>query len=177
MDDCNWITESQHNLEEILHIADEFYDFNSIQVNKEKSKLMIRSPHGSIPEIITLRFGSTSIPIKPATLNEYVRILGVWINLNGFVKNQAKEIVVQFTNAIRQKHITDKQLLYLWNMVIIPTIEYRAQLTALTQNECSKITSIFRRIFKNKLNLSIIAPNAIMENCYIYNFRNLYEVL
>ena len=69
MDDCNWITESQHNLEEILHIADEFYDFNSIQVNKEKSKLMIRSPHGPIPEIITLRFGSTSIPIKPATFN------------------------------------------------------------------------------------------------------------
>ena len=33
MDDCNWITESQHNLEEILHIANEFYDFNSIQVN------------------------------------------------------------------------------------------------------------------------------------------------
>ena len=76
MDDCNWITESQHNLEEILHIADEFYDFNSIQVNKEKSKLMIRSPHG-LPEIITLRFGSISIPIKPATLNESVRILGV----------------------------------------------------------------------------------------------------
>ena len=112
---------------------------------------MIRSPHGPIPDIITLRFGSTSIPIKPATLNESVRILGVWINLNGsrsFVKNQAKNIVVQFTNAIRQKQITDKQLLYLWNMVVIPTIEYRAQLTALTQNECSKITLIFRRIFK-----------------------------
>ena len=62
-------------------------------------------------------------------------------------------------------------------MVVIPTIEYRAQLTALTQNECSKITSIFRRIFKNKLNLSITAPNAIMENRYIYNFRDLYEVL
>ena len=62
-------------------------------------------------------------------------------------------------------------------MVIIPTIEYRAQLTVLTQNECSKITSIFRRIFKNKLNLSITAPNAIMENRYIYNFRDLYEVL
>ena len=116
MDDCNWIMESQHNLEEILHIADEFYDFNSIQVNKEKSKLMIRSPHGPIPDIITLRFGSTSIPIKPATLNESVRILSIWINLNGsrtFVKNQAKDIVVQFTNAIRQKQITDKQLLYL----------------------------------------------------------------
>ena len=62
-------------------------------------------------------------------------------------------------------------------MVIIPTIEYRVQLTALTQNECSKITSIFSRIFKNKLNLSITAPNAIMENRYIYNFQDLYEVL
>ena len=86
MDDCNWITESQYNLEEILQIADEFYDFNSIQVNKEKSKLMVRSPYDQIPEIINLRFGKSYVSIKPVHQNESVRILGVWINLNGVIR-------------------------------------------------------------------------------------------
>ena len=61
-------------------------------------------------------------------------------------------------------------------MVIIPRLEYRSQLTVLDQNDCHKITSPFRKFFKNKLNLSISAPNAIMESNLIYNFRDFYEV-
>src|SRR3989337_4117958 len=99
-------------MEEILDIADGFYDLNSIQVNKENSKLMVRSPYEPIPETINLRFGKSIVPIKPVHQNESVCILGVWINLNGkrtFVINQVKDIVKQFTNAIKHKQITDKQ--------------------------------------------------------------------
>jgi hypothetical protein len=42
MDDTQWITESQENLEQILLIADSFYILNDIQVNKLKSDLILQ---------------------------------------------------------------------------------------------------------------------------------------
>src|SRR5437764_5253222 len=61
-------------------------------------------------------------------------------------------------------------------MVIVPRIEYRTQLTFLSKNECNTIMKPFRKLFKQKLHLSISIPNAILENRLIYNFRDFYEV-
>ena len=118
--------------------------------------------------------------IKPAKNNESIRILGVWINLKGkreFVIQQAKDEVQQTVNILKRKPGTDKQLLYLWNMVVIPRLEYRTQITTLTRNDCASISSPFRKLFKNKLNLSTTVPNAIINNRDIYSFRDFYEVL
>ena len=79
-------------------------------------------------------------------------------------------------NIIKRKPITDKQLLYLYNMVIIPRIEYRTQLTILSKRDCDSIIAPFRQLYKNKIRLSSTAPNAILENNFIYKFRDLYEV-
>ena len=101
MDDTTWITESKEALEEILAIADDFYKLNNIQVNKSKSKLLVNSPHDTLPETVELTFGSDKAQIKPAKNNESIRILGVWINLKGkhkFVIQQAKDEVQQTVN-------------------------------------------------------------------------------
>src|SRR6266496_6434327 len=42
MDDTQWLSNSQSNLEKILTIADSFYKLNDIQVNKDKSELLVR---------------------------------------------------------------------------------------------------------------------------------------
>ncbi|GBC01554.1 hypothetical protein RclHR1_42270001 [Rhizophagus clarus] len=46
MDDTQWLVPSQNNLEKILEIADSFYKLNDIQVNKEKSELLVRYKQG-----------------------------------------------------------------------------------------------------------------------------------
>jgi ribonuclease HI len=180
MDDTTWLTDDKEALEEILEIADDFYTLNNIKVNKDKSELLVHQPEADEQEtLIELNFGSDIIKIKPALYKESVRILGVWVNLAGdrtYIINQAKDKVTQFCNIMKSKRVTDKQLLYLWNMVIIPYIEYRTQITFLDKNECDSIASIFRKFFKHKLRLSITAPNALLENRLIYNFRDLYEV-
>ncbi|CAB5321481.1 unnamed protein product [Rhizophagus irregularis] len=43
MDDTQWITDEKSKLEKMLYIADTFYRLNDIQINKEKSELMMRS--------------------------------------------------------------------------------------------------------------------------------------
>ena len=180
MDDTTWIAESKNYMEEILTIADDFYTLNSIKVNKDKSVLLKYEPDKADDNShIDLSFGNEVILIRPNAYKESTRFLGIWINLASdrrFIIEQAKDEVTQFCTTLKTKRITDKQLLYLWNMIVIPRIEYRTQVTHLTSRECSHITSIFQKFFKHKVKLSWTAPNAILENHHIYNFRDLYEV-
>ena len=90
--------------------------------------------------------------------------------------NQAKQEVLNISNLLKRKPITDKQLLYIFNMVAIPRIEYRTQVTTLSHTECEKIAAPFRRILKNKLGLSITFPTANFQNNDVYSYRDLFEV-
>src|SRR5207245_5934382 len=73
------------------------------------------------------------------------------------------------------KRISDKQLLYVYNMVIISRLEYLTQITILTAKEHQIITP-FRILFKNKLHMDRMTPNAILNDPLIYNFRDFYEL-
>nr|CAG8624578.1 11456_t:CDS:2 [Entrophospora candida] len=173
MDDTTWITGNQNNLEIILRIANDFYNLNNIQVNKEKSKLLMNIP-GYKTEEVMLNFGQDTIQIKPAKYQEFVKILGVWVNLAGnrkLVFNQAKDEVLAICNTLKKKHITDKQLLYLNNMVIIPRIEYQTQVTILSQHDCNNIMAPFKKLFKHKIYLSSTVPNAILETILCLNIE------
>ncbi len=184
IDDTQWLTDSQTKLEEILKIADSFYNLNDIQVNKEKSELLIkkkkiRNETFSYNEKIKIIFGNAQIEIKPKHPSESIRILGVWFNAKNnqnFVVGQAKEEIWNLSNLMRNKRITDKHLLYILNKLIIPRIEYWTQTTVLSKQQNEKIIKPFRKIFKNKLRMAITAPNAILNNPFIYNYRNLEEI-
>ncbi len=70
----------------------------------------------------------------------------------------------------------DKQLLYVFNAIVIPRLEYCSQLIFLSEDLCSHLMVLFRKLFKHKLNLNQCIPNAILSTNLIYNFRSLYEV-
>ena len=61
-------------------------------------------------------------------------------------------------------------------MLINPKVEYRSQVTVITEKECNSLFSPFRRIFKNKLRLSSTTPNAILECNLIYNIKNFIDL-
>ncbi|CAB4384210.1 unnamed protein product [Rhizophagus irregularis] len=105
-------------------------------------------------------------------------ILGVWFNIKddkNFVIQQIKAEVKKLCENIRRKKVTDKQMQYIFNALIILTIEYRAQVTMLSEEECNNIASPFRRMFKNKLGMSIRMPTALIEHNQIYNIKNIAE--
>ena len=79
-------------------------------------------------------------------------------------------------DSLRYKKVTNKQLLYVFNAVVIPQLEYRSQLVFLSEALYSQLMALFRKLFKYKLNLNQCIPNAILSTNLIYNFRSLYEV-
>jgi len=173
-------------MESQLAKADSFYKLNNILVNKSKSEILIKECNRRNEEIdkndsemITFNFGNSEVKLPYPTQNQSARFLGVWLNLSKqrkYVLMQAKDIVKEVVTSLKKKRVTDKQLLYIYNMIIVPRLEYRTQMTFLTENECNSIVSPFRKIFKNKLSISSTAPNSIMNNPNLYNFRNFYDV-
>lgn len=129
MDDTNFMAENIDNLEKILDIADSFYNLNDIKINKMKSELLLKMKKGTeLPESINLKFGKNSIKIKPAGKTGSIRILGIWFNVYNRKKHVITQIKDEISNCcysfIASKRLTDKQMSYIFNVLIIPKIEY-----------------------------------------------------
>ena len=75
--------------------------------------------------------------IKCKQENEPVRYLVIWISgrkNDKFIKNQCNDEILITTNRLKWKKITSQQIVYVFNAVIIPRIEYRTNLTILKHN-------------------------------------------
>ncbi|GES81524.1 reverse transcriptase family protein [Rhizophagus clarus] len=185
MDDTQWLASSQNNLEKILKIADSFYKLNDIQVNKEKSELLVRYKQGRYRpklkphEPVTLRFGSDLIFIISVSPQSSIRILGVYFDERNTFQSTIKRIndkINELQYKYAKKRITDKHMIYIFNSVIIPRIEYWSQVKVLTKKFMNKIMNQFLSTFKKKLRLSIATSNEIFFN-KIYNVKNIEQIL
>jgi len=76
LDDTTWITSSKEDLETMLSIADSYYTFMNIKVNKQKSILMTNNYSSSSNGHVSLHFGADQLTL-PNTPKESIRFLGV----------------------------------------------------------------------------------------------------
>ncbi|EXX53868.1 hypothetical protein RirG_239880 [Rhizophagus irregularis DAOM 197198w] len=177
MDDTNFMAGNQENLEKILSIADTFYNLNDIKINKDKSELLLRKKY--IPESLFLSFRKLIVNIKPASKKGSIRLLGVWFNAfnrRNHVIDQIKNEINNCCNSmILRKKLTDKQMAFIFNVLIIPRIEYRAQLIILSEHECNKIMAKFRILFKHKLKFMKTTPNSIVHLKEMFNVKNIED--
>ncbi|PKB98244.1 hypothetical protein RhiirA5_465331 [Rhizophagus irregularis] len=179
MDDTGFIANNKRNLVKILEIADSFYRLNDIKINKQKSELLLRkniNKKNPLDKKVRIIFGLDTIEVEPTTRDQSSRFLGVWINAyndNKHVKQQIKnEIKAIIKNLSSKKGITDKMMIYLFNALIIPIVEYRSQLYVIEDVSLDKLMAPFRMFIKNKLKFAKTAPNAILETNFIYNLNN-----
>jgi hypothetical protein len=131
MDDVTWITNNKFKLQQTLAIMEEFNYLNNIKVNNEKGVLLINVILVRKDGCFDITFGSETHAVKPVATNQSVRILGVWINLDlkpAYVFQQCSKIIQTYDKIIKFKKLTDMQLKYVYNHVIIPRIDYRSQL-------------------------------------------------
>ncbi|EXX65163.1 hypothetical protein RirG_135920 [Rhizophagus irregularis DAOM 197198w] len=77
-------------------------------------------------------------------MNSSFRFLGVWFNVAGsrnFVRKQVARECNSFAATIRPAKLSTKQVVYLHNTVLIPKLEYRMQVTHLSESECASATN------------------------------------
>jgi len=190
MDDTLWISGLHGNLQSILRIASSFYSFTNILINDFKARLLSsitkpvpkkkNQPRQSPPSQTTFNISpSHNITVKFTLYATSIRYLGAWISIkknDSTIISHARWTINHAVYNMRNACLTDLQLLYIYNKVLIPQLEYRTQMTILTKDNCDAISSIFIQLFKAKLNLARSTPNAIPLNRWIYNYRDLYGV-
>ncbi|GET55806.1 hypothetical protein GLOIN_2v1783661 [Rhizophagus irregularis DAOM 181602=DAOM 197198] len=151
MDDSTLISSSKSGMESMLSITEEFYQINNTSANHNKYVL------------ITNSLPSTSV-LSPSPVVSF-RFLGVWFNVAGsrdFVKKQVARECNSFAATVRPAKLSAKQIVYLHNTVLIPKLEYRMQVTHLSESECASATSSIRSLVKHKANFSRVLPDSIL---------------
>ncbi|RHZ86641.1 hypothetical protein Glove_48g175 [Diversispora epigaea] len=162
-------------MEEILTIANEFYQINDITINKSKSYLIAINVNSQTKSESLLMGDKILYPVA----KDYpVRSLGVYVTENGskqFQKDRLKKLTNYMANILKGKPITDKQAIYIFNTVVIPMLEYSLNDMTLSEKECLKITTKFISMIKNKALLLITAPNALIHAKEAYDVCHLWD--
>ena len=149
MDDTLWIAKFRDDLNNIINIAESFYRLNHIKVNWDKSVLLINNSRQNQPLICDINGNLTKI--DPLSLNDSTRYLGLWISLGRNKTFTIKLLQNEIKNAVNimfKKWLTDKQLVYIFNTVLTPRLEYRAQTIALSERQCDAICSPYQAFMK-----------------------------
>ena len=81
LDDTTWFSHDIESLNNMLAVADYFYNLANIKVNKDKTELITNIKSLIKQKTISITFG-TPINVKILSLKESERILGVYINGN-----------------------------------------------------------------------------------------------
>ncbi|GES85475.1 RNA-directed DNA polymerase from mobile element jockey-like [Rhizophagus clarus] len=120
--------------------------------------------------------GKDIVEIKPITDNDTISVLGIWFNMNNNNKHIINTVQTEVGAMVKllnkKKGLTDKMMLYVFNHLIIPIIEYRIQLTIIPEVTLNKLMAPFCITFKHKLQLAKTALNAILESNLLYNINN-----
>src|SRR6185436_11217156 len=151
---------SQAELSQILQTAKLFYNIANIQINSSKFILTTNTPSFNYNPIT---FNNYTLPIHLPQIP--FKFLGCWFTLNNKHSQQIQLILNESQQLIKiasSKHITDTQVRYIINTVIIPTIEYHLYNIVLSQAICKKILAHHIGLVKQKAKLSCTIPTSIL---------------
>ncbi|GBC10537.1 hypothetical protein RclHR1_00970038 [Rhizophagus clarus] len=174
MDDSTLISSSKAGLEHMLSITEEFYALNNTSANHQKYVLISNSlPLTTTTTILPVEFSLSlsslndisSIFVTPLSITSSFRFLGVWFNIKDsrdFVKKQIASECNSFATTFRPAKLSAKQVVYLYNSVLIPKLEYRMQVTHLSTANCYSATRSIRSLVKHKANFSRSLPNPML---------------
>ena len=180
-DDTTWIARSEEEMQKIINIANEFYDINDIKINSKKSELLVLNQNkkdkenSCIPEI---KLGKKKEVVQVKRGKEAIRHLGVWISEKG--GRECNELVIikevaKMCKVLLWKKASVSQLVYLNNSVLLPSIEYRLQISFLSKAACKRIQRPIWILIKNKLSLAKSAPNSMCSHTKILGMRTIWQ--
>ncbi|KAG9287246.1 hypothetical protein G9A89_008876 [Geosiphon pyriformis] len=174
VDDTIWVGSSQAATQHILDIASEFFRFNNISVNNNKTVAIpincrVLDPH--------LTISGASISVAKRGESHYY--LGIFLSSEGLSKPslaKAQADVWFFVNLVLKKAISDKQCAYLVSAVLFPIISYRTQFSFVSVGVCSKWDALVHKVLKSKSGLPRDFPSDALHHPSLYNLKTFEQI-
>ncbi|KAG0358382.1 hypothetical protein BGZ54_010444 [Gamsiella multidivaricata] len=150
VDDTTWLAGSKQNMQDILDVVTFFFILSGVEINAKKTKVITHNSKRTGQE--TLMFGTPAEEIRPVEKNEEVRILGVWVNERGTsTPTQSLEREVDtICSILKPKAVTDRQVIYAINNVLIPKVVYRISAQIMSPTSVRRMTGKYLRLWKMK---------------------------
>ncbi|KAG9306140.1 hypothetical protein G9A89_016044 [Geosiphon pyriformis] len=174
IDDIIWVGSSQAATQHILDIASEFFRFNDISVNNDKTV--------AIPincRVLDPRLTISGAPISITRKGESHRYLGIFLSSGGLSKPslaKAQADVRFFVNLVLRKAISDKQCAYLVSVILFSIISYKTQFSFISLGVCSKWDALVCKIFKSKSGLPHDFPSDALHYPSLYNLKTFEQI-
>jgi hypothetical protein len=179
LDDTTWLSENLDDLSQHLQIADEFYNFANIKINKTKTKLLTNDLSLIKKNTIPFNFEKDIIDVQITPRNGGERILRVFFNPfnnNSYTIKKINRILNNLKFSISKKKLTHDHIIYIINKVILPKIEYLTQHFIVPLHHCNHFNALLRSIFKTSLSLQKSIYNAVIHNQLFPNIINFFEL-
>ncbi|GES85393.1 hypothetical protein GLOIN_2v1471201 [Rhizophagus clarus] len=93
-----------------------------------------------------------------------------------YIFNQCKNIITGYNKIIRNKQLTDKMMRYIYNTVIIPSIEYKSQHIILNDKQVLTCNTLACTLFKKKTNLVMTIPNCMIHSSLGYAIKDISTI-
>ncbi|RGB33433.1 hypothetical protein C1646_761733 [Rhizophagus diaphanus] len=108
--------------------------------------------------------------------NHYLGIYFRFDNKREIYKKKIESIINSACNIFNWKRLNEKQIIAVWNIVIIPRIEYQLVLIILSKNECKALMARLNMIIKKRAGLPKSTPNFILFDKDIYGLKHIYDM-
>src|SRR5581483_11044799 len=173
MDDTTWVAKGKKEMEKILQIAEEFYYINDIEVNTEKSKLIILNTKRK-----DRRVSLMGKQISASEEEKAERFLGSWVKKKPGKTTQERkmnQMVSHNINTIRRKKISAEIVKYLVNGVILPAIEYLAADIYIKESTVAKWQRTVDGVYKQKNSLASSFPSSALRTQVLCDIKSIKE--
>ena len=111
---------------------------------------------------------------------EAFRHLGVMVSLHGSQKAQIKELVAlshEFVRLLRPKIITDKITGFLYKVVFLSKLVFKASELCVTNSEAEDMERPLRVLLKNKSGLPVSMTNSLLFSTAGYDLPKISDAL
>ncbi|KAF9554894.1 hypothetical protein EC968_009257, partial [Mortierella alpina] len=165
-------------MQKILDIATAFFKIHGIEINAKKTVVLALNPSGQDQDR-TLTYGTPPEQLTPIPKNEATRILGVWVNATGAVtptQNLVENDVKTICGILRRKAVTDRQVVYIINNVLLPRIAYKISIQVLCKSWLVRLTGMYMKLCKSKCRLPSTTPNSVQHHHRLGAIRALEDV-
>ena len=165
VDDLSLIATTKERLQEIVNLTASWFNKTGIRVNTNKTVYILLKNNSEINwprknnEITTIKNNHDN--------NEPLRILGNYLipnrNTSSLI-NMVKETTKNIIKIYKNRYLSDKLIIYIVRVVIIPIIEYKLTGHILTISEVQSISSIYLKLLKHGLKLPSTFPLPILHH-------------